>query len=958
MAKYLYLFILIILAFASSGQKELSIKGRVLDKKDNSSLPFVNVFLEGTTIGTQTNQDGTFTVKNIPLGSYRLVASMIGYKTEIQNIEVLDNRHEVQIFLEEDSKVLNEVKVLGRRDKVWERLFKEFESELLGSDFNKKEVKILNKEVIDIDYNKEKREFSAQANQPIILENLKLGYKQTYVLEGFEKKINRISYKGLSRYEIIETQNKNQKTQWEKNRIVAYKGSIRHFLKSILNNRLKEEGFKAYFLNTDSTKSAKSPLYFDINPLEVIKPTSIPNLFNLAINKPMVILYENDQLSAQFSEIKPLSEIVISSEGNLLDPYSIEITGKMSENRLAHLLPLDFELIEDNKIISPQNSPQLPQKILVQTEIPRELVNIKGIRPYYVAGEKIQLKTFVTEIRLDQNAKESIPSQLSIPLYVEFIDLKKKKILSRYTLKLVDGKAELAFPTPIELQSGNYQIRAYTNWMRNFSDNGFFKQNFTVFSQNFKREIPPISSTPVFDTLIIHIQGGDLVDSLKSTVAFETLNSFGEKISVPFSLLNNKNDTFTNDQTDDNGIAVFDLLPKGDELYRIRVGNKDFPLPSSRLKGTVLKVDNLSSKKQLRVTIQTTEISNDTITLVLTKENQIVYWKNFQNNNSAVILNIPRNILSGEINCFLLDKNGNQISERIIEFNPNEITSVDLEKNKILLTKPLSNLFQIDSSFKYSVEKGLNLRGQIVGLDGKETKKVSKLSMVLSSISNDTTEQNIKPFFTEAKKQFVFQNIEFFGKMKATFIVPDSKVILDTLPDTPPISTSNSSVNWSLLNKAESLAELEKRKNHIILEKIRKENENTILKEIVIKAKKSDPNEINGISPSIMVAEERIKNQPTISNLLKTLILPRKNRFGPGLKVYLENQELRQDEIDNIDLEINPSVVEKILIFEEAIPYTFGRATCAIVIKLRRGAFRGNFKPNETFIVEGYYEHN
>ncbi|MFD3293430.1 carboxypeptidase-like regulatory domain-containing protein [Aquirufa sp. KTFRIE-69F] len=951
MAKYLYLFVFIILAFIAIGQQKMSIKGKVLEN-NNSPIPFVNVFLESTTIGTQTNQDGTFIIKNIPMGSYRLVASMIGYKSAIQNIEILDKSLEVQIFLEEDSKVLNEVFVVGSREKVWEKQFKEFESEFLGNDFNKKDVKILNKEVIDINYNNETGEFSAHANQPIVIENLKLGYKQTYVLDGFEKKLNRISYKGLSRYESIEAQNNKQKARWEENRIIAYKGSIRHFLKSLLNNRLKEEGFKAYFLNSDSTKSTNSPLYFDYNPQEIIKPTSIPNLYSLTILKPMVILYENEQLSAQFSEIKPLSEILISSEGNLLDPYSVEINGKMGEKRLANLLPLDFDLFEDNKITFPQNSPQLPQQIQAILEIPREKINIKGIQPYYLAGETIRLKTFVTESSLSQNTKENVPSQLSIPLYVEFIDLKEKKILNRFTLKLKDGKVDLAFPTSLELPSGNYQIRAYTNWMRNFSDNAFFKQDFTVFSQNFKREMPHVSSKSVFDTLIVHIEGGYLVDRLKSKVAIETLNNWGEKISVPFSLLNSHNDTLTNTQTDNEGMAVFDILPKGGEVYRINSGNKDFTLPSSRPKGTVLAVDHLSSNNLLSVFIQTNEISNDTITLLLTKDNHIVYLERFQNNKPTLLINIPKNILFGEINCYLIDKNGNQISERIIDVNPNEIT-IDLNKDKIVLTKPLSHFFNVDPLLKYSVEKGLNLRGQIVGLDGKENNKEFKLSMVLTNIRNDTTEQNTKPFFTKAKKQFVFQNIDFFGKMRATFIAPDNKVILDTLTATPPISTSKSTVNWSLLDKTESLAELENRKNRIILERIRKEN--TVLEEVVIQTKKSDPNAINGISPSILIGENRIINQPTMSNVLNTLILPRKNRFGPGLKVFIDNQELRQDEIDNIDLEINPSIVEKILIFEDAIPSNYGRATCAIVIKLRRGALRVNVKPNETFIVEGYF---
>jgi hypothetical protein len=353
MAKNLYLFVLIIFAFSSSGQQKFSIIGKILDKKNNGSLPFVNVFLEGTTIGTQTKHDGTFILKNIPIGNYHLVTSMIGYKLKIQNIEVLESSPELQISLEEDIKVLDEVKVIGIRDKVWEKLFKEFEIELLGNDFNKKEVKILNKEVIDIEYQKDSGGFTAQASQPIIIENFKLGYRQTYVLNSFEKKLNRIAYKGLSSYQLIENQNNKRKTQWKKNRITSYQGSIRHFLKSLINNRLKEEGFKAYYLNTDLTKTTNSPLYFDFDPLEIIKPTSIPNIFSLNINKPMVILYENRQLSAQFSEIKPLAKILISNEGNLLDPYSIEITGKMGEKRLANLLPLDFDLFEDGKIFFP-----------------------------------------------------------------------------------------------------------------------------------------------------------------------------------------------------------------------------------------------------------------------------------------------------------------------------------------------------------------------------------------------------------------------------------------------------------------------------------------------------------------------------------------------------------------------------------------------------------------------------
>lgn len=957
-----FLSILFLIAsFLANAQERYTIIGNVSELKTNIPLPFVNVYIEGTSIGIQTNQKGGFSLNNISKGNHRLVASMVGFEPFVQNISILDKNINLQILLKEDIKALNEVKVVGVRDKVWEKHYKQFVREFLGNNYNAKEVKILNKEVLDFDI--KEKSFTAQAIQPLVIENLTLGYKISYILQSFEKKGGSTAYKGLAKYDFIETQNEKQKAYWEKNRIESYQGSVKHFLNAVINNRLKEEGFKAFLLNPDSTHSSKTPTYTELKINDILSYTTIPDEYKLTLNKSIMIVYENDHIIPQFSKITQLSKIIVNKRGDLFDPYSVSVSGDIGEKRFANLLPTDFELSEERIAIKSPNLPQLPQlpqKIKILTQFSREIISIEGIHPYYLAGETIRLKTFVAERRLkaslSQNTEESIPSQLSVPLYVEFIDIMQRKLLNRFTLKLEAGKADLTFPTTLELPTGNYQIRAYTNWMRNFSQEGFFKQNCTVFSQNYKKEMPIFSTKPILDTLIIHVEGGHLVDNLKSKIAIETKNSFGEKISIPFCMLNSKNDTLTNSQTDSTGIAVFDLLPKSDEVYRITAKNKDFILPSSLPQGTILTVDNLSSKEKLRVFIQTNEISNDTLTLVLLNEGQVVYWKNFQNNKQSLLINIPKNNLYGKINCFLLDKGGNELGERMIEVYPSEITIDNLDKDKRLLTQPLSHFLYVDSSLKYSREKGLTLRGRIIRSDGKENRKEIKLSMVLSSIKNDTAKQNVQTFFAEAQSQFIFQNIDFFGKMKATFIAPNSKVILDTLVEMPPIHSYKLPINWQILRKNETSAELDKRKEKILLENIRKEKENIILDEVVVTAKKIDPNAINGISPNIVLDEKRIINQPTMSGLLYMLIPPRKNRFGTGLKVFIDTQELRQAEIDNIDFDITPSIVEKILIFEEIIPAIYGRAACAIVIILRRGASRENTQLNETFIVKGYHK--
>lgn len=56
------------------------IAGKVVDKTTSDPLPGVNVFLEGTSLGTATDIYGNFTIPLIPPGIHRVKASCIGYR--------------------------------------------------------------------------------------------------------------------------------------------------------------------------------------------------------------------------------------------------------------------------------------------------------------------------------------------------------------------------------------------------------------------------------------------------------------------------------------------------------------------------------------------------------------------------------------------------------------------------------------------------------------------------------------------------------------------------------------------------------------------------------------------------------------------------------------------------------------------------------------------------------------
>lgn len=89
-----------------------SIRGRVYDEINNESLPFANVVVEGTTIGTTTDVDGNYVLELEP-GLYNITASFVGYtnKTEYE-VQVTRSRPAVINFaLSEGNQTLEEVEV-------------------------------------------------------------------------------------------------------------------------------------------------------------------------------------------------------------------------------------------------------------------------------------------------------------------------------------------------------------------------------------------------------------------------------------------------------------------------------------------------------------------------------------------------------------------------------------------------------------------------------------------------------------------------------------------------------------------------------------------------------------------------------------------------------------------------------------------------------------------------------
>ncbi len=118
------LFILIISLFvldaSSQTQPVQTIRGTVIDRASGESLPYISIsLLDMPGIGTTTNEEGKFTLSQVPVGRHDLQASSVGYEPGIFREIMVTSAKEIylEIQLKENVKELEEVVVTAKTNK-------------------------------------------------------------------------------------------------------------------------------------------------------------------------------------------------------------------------------------------------------------------------------------------------------------------------------------------------------------------------------------------------------------------------------------------------------------------------------------------------------------------------------------------------------------------------------------------------------------------------------------------------------------------------------------------------------------------------------------------------------------------------------------------------------------------------------------------------------------------------
>ncbi len=119
---YSYFFTLLLWTLASTyslAQSTGIIRGTVRDKNTQESLVGAVVSLEGTQTGAQTDENGNFKLEGIPVGSYNIVATLVGYQPFTKyNVNVTSGNDQIVTFeIAEETNTLEEVKLTSDRQR-------------------------------------------------------------------------------------------------------------------------------------------------------------------------------------------------------------------------------------------------------------------------------------------------------------------------------------------------------------------------------------------------------------------------------------------------------------------------------------------------------------------------------------------------------------------------------------------------------------------------------------------------------------------------------------------------------------------------------------------------------------------------------------------------------------------------------------------------------------------------
>jgi hypothetical protein len=307
----------------------------------------------------------------------------------------------------------------------------------------------------------------------------------------------------------------------------------------------------------------------------------------------------------------------------------------------------------------------------------KEKVFVHTDKNIYVTGEIAWFKLYVVD------ASDNKPLDLSKVAYVEILDSANKQML-RAKIALNNAEGNGSFYLPVNLNSGNYKLRAYTNWMKNFGAEYFFEKDITIVNVQKSIDLPLKKHADKYDIQFFP-EGGNLVNKIPSTIAFKGTDEYGKGINFTGFLIDN-NDTLLTFKPLHAGMGSFSLTPLPGHVYKalVKTASGDYitkDLPTAYSSGYVMSL--LDSADKIKVTVQSDILSGHEIYLFAhTHEIIKVSLGSFLQNGEAVFLFDKGMLGDGISHITIFNEQKQPVCERLYFKKPAKQLEIKLKSDK------------------------------------------------------------------------------------------------------------------------------------------------------------------------------------------------------------------------------------------------------------------------------------
>lgn len=274
-----------------------------------------------------------------------------------------------------------------------------------------------------------------------------------------------------------------------------------------------------------------------------------------------------------------------------------------TSNNISGIIPLvTFLVIHTSLVWGQQASLDSISKKFnnYRSQYASEKIYIHLDQGLFLTGETMWFKIYLVDGSLHK------PTAISKVAYVEILDKNNRPVVqSKVAVQNGYGSGSLFLPALIE--GGNYTVRAYTSWMKNFSPDLFFHTSISVINTFKKLDIDKSTAQKI--NAHFFPEGGNLVNGLRSRVAYHITNQQGQGLEFRGVVVDQQNDTITTIEPSKFGIGNFYITPAAGKEYSVIIEDSQkrkntFKIPAAVDNGYVMHVHD-STDNDIAVKIST-----------------------------------------------------------------------------------------------------------------------------------------------------------------------------------------------------------------------------------------------------------------------------------------------------------------------------------------------------------------